>query len=118
MAWTLLSQPVAMEIDLRNVPFSEELLFFIRRCAGDSGAEPTRARPARGIEIRLRRIEVPRRTYEACLVRRDDGAIVLETDPDVYLAVRNAFEILRARDRRGGSPTLPVAFDAAADAKP
>lgn len=108
-----------MEINLRNVPFSEEILFFIRRCAGDSGILGGRAPSTEDLEVRLQYIEVPNRVYEVCLVRhqREDDVIILETDPDVYIAVRNAFEILKARDRREGARRLRVPrTDGAADA--
>lgn len=81
-----------MEINLRNVPFSEELLFYIRRCAGPV---------PRDMQVRVHRSEVPTQVYEVCLVRRDgaDDVAVVEADPDVYLAVRNAFAVLRERER-------------------
>ena len=87
-----------MEINLRNVPFSEDLVFFIRRCAGD--------RP--GLEVRLRHMDAPSSVYEVCIVRGADDAIV-ESDPDVFIAVRNAFEILKAR--RNGALPADVAAD-------
>ena len=79
-----------MEINLRNVPFSEELLFFIRRCAGPG---------ARDLAVRVRRTDVPSRVHEVEIARTgtDDRPIV-ETDPDLYLAVRNAFAVLHGRD--------------------
>jgi hypothetical protein len=97
-----------MEINLRNVPFSEELLFFIRRCAG----------PTSDLQVRLRHIEVPTSVYEVCLRRSSDASdyIVLETDPDVYLAVRNAFEILKARDGREQGRRILAARHVANDA--
>lgn len=91
-----------MEINLRNVPFSEELLFFIRRCAG-----PT----ARDIEVRVVRTDVPARVHEVSIIRRGTlAAPIVETDPDVYLAIRNAFAILRGRED-GMSGIRPAAND-------
>jgi hypothetical protein len=87
-----------MEINLRNVPFSEDLLFFIRRCAGDHPQ----------LEVRLRHVRVPSSVYEVCVVHANDDAIV-ESDPDVFIAVRNAFEILKAR--RNGVLPADVAVD-------
>lgn len=90
-----------MEINLRNVPFSEELLFFIRRCAG-----PT----SRDLAVRVRRTDVPSRVHEVSILPKGASTPIVETDPDVYLAVRNAFAVLRGRDEQD-SGLRPAAND-------
>lgn len=88
-----------MEMNLRNVPFSEELLFFIRRCAGPI---------PRRLEVRVQRIDVPVQTHEVTILECDD-AVIVENDPDVYLAVRNAFARLREREERASIEPLRAA---------